>query len=77
MEADSWVSAIELRVVFERLCDNTPSAPRYINFFETISILAGESCSGSDRGISHFFIATRNTIKGVGEKEQRRNEELG
>ena len=32
------------------------------------------SSSGSDRGISHFFMATRNTIKGVGgkNKEQTR-----
>ena len=29
----------------------------------------------SDRGITHFFLATRNTIKGVGEKEQRTNEQ--
>ena len=35
------------------------------------------SSSGSDRSIAHFFIATRNTIKGVGEKEQRRDEGLG
>ena len=34
-----------------------PFGPRYINFFETISILAGESSSGSDRGIAHFFMA--------------------
>ena len=30
--------------------------------------MAGESSSGSDWGITHFFMATRNTIKGVGEK---------
>ena len=35
------------------------------------SVLAGDSSSGSDRGITHFFMATRNTTEGVGEKEQR------
>ena len=32
--------------------------------------MASESSSGSDRGITHFSMDTRNTIKGVGEKEQ-------
>ena len=36
-------------------------------------LLGRWSTSGSDRGIAHFFIATRNTIKGVGEKEQTNN----
>ena len=39
----------------------------------TISLLGRWSTSGSDRGIAHFFIATKNTIKGVGEKEQTNN----
>ena len=50
-----------------------PRHPRHINFFETISLLGRWSTSGSDRGIVHFFIATRNTIKGVGGK--RTNEQ--
>ena len=43
------------------------------------SVLAGDSSSGFRRGISHFCMATRNTTEGVGEKEQRTNEqyELG
>ena len=35
------------------------------------SVLAGDSSSGFNRGITHFFMATRNTTEGVGEKEQR------
>ena len=54
-------------------CDDTPSAPRHINFFETISLLGRWSTSGSDRGIAHFFIATRNTTKG--EVRKRTNEQ--
>ena len=52
------------------MCDNTPSPPRYINFFKPFKILAGKSSTGSDRGITHFFMTTRNTIKGVGEKNK-------
>ena len=37
--------------------------------------MTGESSSGSDRGITHFFMATRNTVKG--EKEQTNNMGLG
>ena len=37
------------------------------------NILGRWSSSGSDRGIAHFFMATRNTIKGVGGK--RTNEQ--
>ena len=54
-------------------CDDTPSAPRIHQLLRTISLLGRWSTSGSDRGIAHFFIATRNTIKGVGEKEQTNN----
>ena len=32
---------------------------------------------GSDRGITHFFTATRNITEGVGEKEQTNNMDLG
>ena len=39
----------------------------------TISLLVRWSTSGPDRGIEHFFTATRNTIKGVGGK--RTNEQ--
>ena len=47
-----------------------PFGPQYIN-----SVLAGDSSSGFRRGISHFLMATRNTTEGVGEKEQRTNEQ--
>ena len=50
-------------------CDDNSSAPQ-IRQLLTISLLGRWSCSGSDWGIAHFFIATRNTIKGAGEKEQ-------
>ena len=39
--------------------------------------MVGDSSSGSDRENAHFFLATRNTIKGVRGKEQRRNEQKG
>ena len=32
---------------------------------------------GSDRGITHFFTATRNTTEGEGEEEQTNNMDLG
>ena len=54
-------------------CDDTPSAPPIHQLLQTISLLGRWSTSGSDRGIAHFFIATRNTIKGVGGK--RTNEQ--
>ena len=44
--------------------------PEYINFL-TISLLGQRSSSGSNRGIAHFFIAIRNTIKGVGKNNKR------
>ena len=49
-------------------CDDTPSAPRIRQLLQDISLLGRWSTSGSDRGIAHFFIATRNTIKGMGGK---------
>ena len=55
------------------ICDNTPCPPRYINFFEPFHFLAGDQLVIPIRGISHFFIATRNTTKGVGGK--RTNEQ--
>ena len=54
-------------------CDDTSSAPQICQLLQAISLLGRWSSSGSDRGIAHFFIATRNTIKGVGEKEQTNN----
>ena len=43
-------------------CDNTPpNTSTSSNHFN----LGQWSSSGSDRGITHFFMATRNTIKGV------------
>ena len=50
-----------------------PRPPDNVIFFETISLYGRWSTNGSDRGIAHFFIATRNTIKGLGEKEQTNN----
>ena len=50
-----------------------PRPPRIRQLLRTISLLGRWSTSGSDRGIAHFFIATRNTIKGVGGK--RTNEQ--
>ena len=50
-------------------------SPEYVIFFETISLYGWWSTSGSDRGIAHFFTATRNTIEGVGEKEQNEQNE--
>ena len=44
--------------------------PPLHQLLRTISLLGRWSTSGSDRGIAHFFTATRNTIEGVGEKEQ-------
>ena len=56
-------------------CDNTPSPPppntsTSSNHFD---ILGRRSSNSSDRSIAHFFIAIRNTIKGVGGK--RTNEQ--
>ena len=45
----------------------TPDTSTSSNHFD---ILGRWSSSGPDRGIAHFFTATRNTIEGVGEKEQ-------
>ena len=53
-------------------CDHTPSAPYFINFFKPFSLLAGESSSGSDRGIAHFLMATNNTIKGMEERTKNK-----
>ena len=50
-------------------CDSVPSAPRIHHLLWTISPPGRWSTMGSDRGIAHFM-ATRNTIKGEGEKEQ-------
>ena len=48
-----------------------PFAPTpYIIFLKPIPFIARDSSSGFCRGISHFFMATRNTTEGVGEKEQ-------
>ena len=53
------------------------SAPTLHQLLQTISLLYGRwSTSGSNRGIAHFFTATRYTIEGAGEKEQT-NKMLG
>ena len=50
-----------------------PLGPLTHQLLRAISLLGRWSTSDSDRGIAHFFIATRNTIKGVGGK--RTNEQ--
>ena len=47
-----------------------PLQPPYLSTSLNNSVLAGDSSSCSDWGITHFFMATRNTTEGVGEKEQ-------
>ena len=49
----------------------TPPRPPLHQLLWTISLLGWWSSSGSDRGITHFFQATRNTTKGVGEKKTK------
>ena len=58
-------------------CDNTPLGPVLINFFEQFCL--GDSSSGSDRGIIHFFMATRIQPREWEKKnkEQTNNKGLG
>ena len=56
-------------------CDNTDSAPRYINFFETISLLGRWSSSGSDRGIAYFFQGTEIQSREWEKKNKLTNEQ--
>ena len=49
-----------------------PPRPRIHQLLRIISLLGRWSTRGSDRGIAHFFIATRNTIKGMGEQTNKR-----
>ena len=58
-------------------CDVTPLAPTLHQLLRTISLNGRWSTSGSDRGITHFFTATRNTIEGVEEKKEQTNNMLG
>ena len=53
----------------------TPLGPQLHQLLQTISLYGRWSTSGSDRGIAHFFTATRNTIDGAGEtkKEEQTN----
>ena len=44
--------------------------------FRNNSVLAGDSSSGSYR-VSHISLRHKNTTKGVGEKEQKTNEQYG
>ena len=48
-----------------------PLGPPIRQPFRTISLLGRWSTSGPDRGIAHFFTATRKTIEGVEEKNKR------
>ena len=56
------------------MCDVTPRPPRIRQLLRTISLYSRWSTSGSDRGIAHFFTATRNTMEGAGGKK-RTNEQ--
>ena len=60
-------------------CDDTSSHPPTHQLLQTISLLARCSTSGSDWGIAHFFIATRNKNKGVEGKKtnEQTNNMLG
>ena len=61
------------------VCDNTPSQPPYLSTSLNNFFFASESSSGFRRGMSHFFVAIRNTTKWAGEKnkEQTNNKGLG
>ena len=59
------------------MCDDTSSPPPPTDqLLQTISLLGRWSTSGSVRGIAHFFIATRNTIKGVGGKNKEQTNKI-
>ena len=58
-------------------CNNTPSALLYLSTSLNNSVLAGDSSSCSDRGNTHFFIATRNTTEGVGKKNKEQTNNMG
>ena len=58
-------------------CDNTSSRPPLHQLLPNDYVMAGDSSSGSDRGITHLFMATRNTTDGMGEKEQTNNKGFG
>ena len=57
-------------------CDNTPSPTEYINFFETISILAGYHLVVLI-GVSHISLRHKKYNQESGRNEQRTNEGLG
>ena len=52
-----------------------PTGPPTHQLLRTISLLGRWSTSGPDRGIAHFFMATRNTIEGVGKKNKTKTDE--
>ena len=54
-----------------------PRGPRTYQLLWNNFVLASESSYGFRRGISHFFMATRNTTEGVVEREQTNNMGLG
>ena len=57
-------------------CDDTHSAPRYINFLKPFHFLAGDELVVPIGRIAHFFMATRNTIKGVGRKNKEQTNNM-
>ena len=73
-EVDPWFSfSLFVRNFQDKaVCDDTPSAPRYINFFKPFHFLAGDHLV-VPIGASHISLRHRNTIKGMGEKEQTNN----
>ena len=50
--------------------------PHVTSLLRTISLYGRWSTSGSDRGIAHFFTATRNTIEGAGEKKREQTNKM-
>ena len=53
-----------------------PWSPEYINFFETISILAGDHVV-VPMGVSHISLQHKKYNQESGRKEQRTNEQYG
>ena len=79
LSGDTLLARVDLgAMAMKGYCDNTHSRPpRTYQLLWNNFVLAGDSSSGFRRGISHFFLATRNTTEGVGEKEQTNNKGLG
>ena len=57
-------------------CDNTPSAP-VTSTSGNNSVLAGDSSSGSDRGIIHFFTAQEIQPREREKKNKEQTDNMG